>query len=271
MNMSRHKRNSVQLYHDRVANQYDDIYDDLYWQWHDTLTWDYLKNYLPRQQNEPVIDLGCGTGKWAIKMAQSGYHVTCLDISIKMVDSVRRKAEQWGLTRKIECIQADLMDLSGLPQNHFALATAFGEPICSTAIPPKALKQINQILAPGGLLVATVDNRFNAFDFFLERNNVEELGQFVKNGKTHWLTRDKREQFELFMYSPTQLTKLLHKAGFVVIDLLGKTVLPMRKYRQALEDKTHFRQLIKIEKKLAHDPDAIGRAAHLQVVARKTS
>ena len=267
--MSRNPRQAVEVYHDRVAHKYDDIYDDLYWRWHDTLTWDYLKPHLPTRQDEPIIDLGCGTGKWGLKMAHSGYAVTCLDISHKMVDVVRRKASESGLEDKVTCVRADLMDLSELPAAHFALATAFGEPLCSVDSPARALKQIRRLLKADGLLIGTIDNRLAAIDFYLERGDVAGLEKLIKTGRTHWLTKAKAEQFELHTQTPKQLGKLLCSAGFEVVELLGKTVLPLRRYREYLEDKAQFRKLLALEKKLARDSDAVSRAAHFQFVARK--
>ncbi len=267
--MSRNRRQAVEVYHDRVAHKYDDIYDDLYWRWHDTLTWDYLKPHLPTRQSEAIIDLGCGTGKWGLKMAHSGYAVTCLDISYKMVDVVRRRASESGLEKKVTCVRADLMDLSELPGAHFALATAFGEPLCSVDSPARALKQIHRLLKADGLLVGTIDNRLAGIDFYLERGDLDGLEKFIKTGVTHWLTQSKAEQFELHTQTPKHLTKLLSGAGFEVVELLGKTVLPLRRYRAFLEDKAQFRKLLAMEKKLARDPDAVSRAAHFQFVARK--
>ena len=37
------KRDPNKRYHDRIAGKYEEIYDDIYWQRHDALTSDYLK------------------------------------------------------------------------------------------------------------------------------------------------------------------------------------------------------------------------------------
>ncbi len=268
--MSKRKRQAVQRYHDRVAHRYDDIYDDLYWRWHDKLTWEYLKPYLPRSPNAAIVDLGCGTGKWGIKIARSGFAVTCVDISTKMVETARRKVGELDLQREVSCLQADLADLSKLPAEHFALATAFGEPLCSVDSPAGALKQIRRILEPGGLLVGTIDNRLNGFELYLEKGDTAGLVEYAKTGRTHWLTKDHHERFELNTFTPGQWRRLLEKAKFEVVEIVGKTVLPMRRYRSLLEDKDAYTRLLKLERKLARDADGLGRAAHLQFVARKT-
>jgi len=265
--MARKNKPAVQRYHDRVARRYDGTYQDAYWQWHDALTWDYIKPHLPADQSVPVLDLGCGTGKWALKLITSGFHVTCVDISGAMVEQARRSIEQAGQAARASYVQADLCDLSELDEGAFSLAVALGEPIGCTHHPARALKEIRKRLRPGGIVVATLDNRLAALDFYLETGSAKEMSVFLKTGKTHWLTRDKDEQFDIRTYTPSQATKLFDQAGFDVVQMIGKTVLPMRHYRSLLEDAVARRAWMKIEKSLAKDPDAIGRAAHLQITA----
>ncbi len=315
--MPKSRRSSVERYHDRVAHRYDDIYDDAYWQWHDALTWDYLKPHLPRNLEDRVIDLGCGTGKWGLKLLQSGYHVTFLDISREMLDECRAKIDEPHQNRarkevasahdsldeepatietnqsplrkqggdqdrnhegatntkstRASFIHADLIDLSSIPPASFALATAFGDPICCTSSPTKALKQIRRILRDGGLLVATFDNQLAAIDHYLEKGEPQSLANFLRDGQTKWLTRDQGERFDLHTFTPGDLRKLLDRTGFEVLEMIGKTILPMRHHRQLLESPDSRRAWLKIEKSLSRDPDAIGRASHIQVTCRAIS
>jgi len=266
--MSRSKRTGVQKYHDRVAHRYDESYDDVFWQWHDALTWDYLKPFLPRDQRAKVYDLGCGTGKWGAKLIKSGFSVTFVDISPQMLDRARAKIGEMGSLDRAKFVQADLCDLSALPKADASLAVAFGEPICCATLPPKAMREIRRLLCDDGLLVATIDNRLAAIDFYLQRGDTDEMVEFLRKGQTHWLTKSAEEQFPITTYGPTELRTLVEKSGFVLDDMVGKTVLPMRHYRQLLDDPTQRRGWARIEKKLSRDPGAVGRAAHLQVVCR---
>ena len=269
--MPRRRKSAVRRYHDRVAGRYDASYDDAYWQWHDALTWQHLKGHLPSDTSAPVLDLGCGTGKWALKLAKSGYAVTCVDISGAMVEQARRKFEAAGLLQRAEFVQADLCDLGGLPAGKFALAVALGEPIGSASSPSQALKQIRRRLTEGGVLVATFDNRWAAIDYYLERGKPDEFAEFLRTGQTHWLTRDAEERFPIYTHSPAQVVKLLEQAGYEVIDLIGKTVLPMRHHRHLLADAQQRRSWLKLEQRLWRDPAAVGRAAHIQVVGRRVA
>lgn len=266
--MGRHKHSAVRKYHDRVAHVYDETYSDEYWQWHDTLTWDYLKRYLPRDANATVMDLGCGTGKWACRLLKTGYRVVCVDISPKMLEQARQHVERLGMSNRAVFIQADLADLDALPRGEAALAVAYGDAIGCTESPPATLKQIRRLLTDGGVLSATFDNRLAAMDFYLASKDPRSLARFLHDGKTHWLTRDAAEQFEIRTFTPTDLTKLIHVAGFEILEMVGKTVLPMRNHRELLKESDDRRFWAKIEKSLSRDAAALGRAAHLQVACR---
>lgn len=251
-----------------MAGRYDDSYADAFWNWHDALTWDYLKPHLPRDANASVLDLGCGTGKWTAKIARSGYRVVGVDISGKMIERARKKVEESARTADVSFHQSDLMDLSGLPEKTFSLATAMGDPIGCTASPPATLKQIRRVLTDDGVLVATFDNRLSALDFYLQQGDVEQMTRFLRDGRTHWLTREVDERFPIYTYTPEGVRRLLEEGGFDVVELIGKTVLPMRHYRHLLEDAAAARRWARIEKSLARSRDGIGRASHIQVTAR---
>ncbi len=268
--MPKPRKQSVERYHDRVAHNYDHSYDDAYWQWHDAITWEHIKANLPGDQRAPVLDLGCGTGKWGVKLSRSGFTVTCVDISRAMVDRAAAKLEESG-DERATCVQADLCDLSELPADHFALAVAMGDPIGCTKSPPKALKEIRRVLRPDGILVATFDNKLSALDYYLHKSDPSVMEEFLRRGQTRWLTRDREEQFPIHTYTPAEVRKLLSKAGFSVLDMIGKVVLPMRRYRHILEESQARRRWMKIEKTLHRDPAAIGRASHIQVAAKVAS
>jgi len=267
--MARTRRSAVQRYHDRVAGVYDHSYDDAFWQWHDALTWDYLKPHLPRDVSREVVDLGCGTGKWGLKLLQSGFRVTFVDISPQMVDQARRKVEETIGGARASFVQADLADLSSISAERFALAIAFGEPIGCTDSPAQALSQIRRILADDGILAATFDNRWAAIDFYLERGDPAELARFLRDGRTHWLTKETRERFPIVTYAPDELHALLEQAGLEILEMIGKTVLPMRQFRQLLTTAEDRRAWSRIEKTLARNPSALARAAHLQVACKR--
>jgi SAM-dependent methyltransferase len=261
----------VQRYHDRVAARYDHSYDDAFWKWHDALTWDYIKPYIPRIARAEVIDLGCGTGKWGAKLVAGGFGVTSLDISAKMLDQARARIEPIKGNAATEYVQADLCDLSALPAERFSLALAMGDPIGCTDNPLQALKEIRRILTAEGILVATFDNRYAAIDFHLQQGTVDALSRFLRDGRIRWLTKNVDEQFPIQTLTAKQLGVLVERAGLEVLKIVGKTVLPMRHHRHLLEDPAARRAWARVERRLSGDPEAASRASHFQIACRRSS
>ncbi len=263
-------------YHDRVASRYDSIYDDAFWEFHDRVTWNHIKPFLPRDLAAPVMDLGCGTGKWGLKLLKAGYATTFSDLANNMLMEVHKKLELWGeqpdLASKVACAtvqQADATDLRIFPEQHFELITAMGDvvSICSDAA--RCLSEVHRILKPGGMFVFTVDNSLAAIDHFLASGNLDAMASFVKTGRTEWLTKNVNERFNVHMFSPQQIESLTKARGFEVVSRIGKTVIPARQNRKLLESDHAVELLVELEGILQRDPAAPGRASHLQLAARR--
>src|SRR5437660_12696185 len=53
---------------------------------------------LARTKGGPLLDLACGTGRIALRLAEQGYQVTGVDISAPMIEWGRHKASQRGIS-----------------------------------------------------------------------------------------------------------------------------------------------------------------------------
>src|SRR5712691_12704292 len=72
-----------------------------------------LRDFLPQATRSlRALDLGCGTGAIAVRMARLGFHVTLLDSSPAMLDFAKRVAKEAGITEKIELKHGDAAQLA---------------------------------------------------------------------------------------------------------------------------------------------------------------
>jgi ubiquinone/menaquinone biosynthesis C-methylase UbiE len=257
-------------YHDRVARKYDTIYDDDYWRFHDRLTWEAIKPHLPRDMSAKCCDLGCGTGKWGMKLLKSGFATTFVDHSGAMIEKTREKLEEFGPKAKgATLLVGDIVDLSSLEAEQFDLILAMGDPISICSDAQKAARQMYRICRPGGTVIATADNQLAAVDYYLQKKDLDGLESLLRTGRTRWLTADVEEQFELTTFTPGGLRSLFERAGFSVLKVAGKTILPVREFKKTLSDPGTFDRLMKLESELAGEGDLAARASHLQVIAKK--
>src|SRR5579864_2405841 len=76
-----------------------------------------LREFLPEPQNNNSIcalDLGCGTGATAVRLAKLGLHVTLLDSASAMLDIAKRAAREAGVAQRIAVKQGDATRLASL-------------------------------------------------------------------------------------------------------------------------------------------------------------
>ncbi len=61
-----------------------------------------LQDFLPQAtQSLHALDIGCGTGAMAVRLARLGLHVTLLDASLPMLDLAKQAAREAGVTERI--------------------------------------------------------------------------------------------------------------------------------------------------------------------------
>jgi len=76
-----------------------------------------LHDFLPPPQaKKPMyaLDVGCGTGATAVRLARLGFHVTQLDSSQAMLEIARRTAEEAGVTNRVTLRHGDAAQLTNL-------------------------------------------------------------------------------------------------------------------------------------------------------------
>jgi ubiquinone/menaquinone biosynthesis C-methylase UbiE len=98
-----------------------------------------------------VLEIGCGTGTTALKLAGSVNEMTATDISANMIAIAKERAGEQGI-QNVNFAQSTLFD-ENLGAGAFDVIVAFNLIHLLEDI-PVAMKRINELLKPGGLLIA---------------------------------------------------------------------------------------------------------------------
>jgi len=103
---------------------------------------------LPVAKYQKLLDVGCGVGTISLKLKERGFNVFGIDFSSVAIEKVREKG--------INALKIDL-DKEGIKfeDNFFDIVWA-GDVIEHVFDPIFVLKEINRVLAPGGLLLCTI-------------------------------------------------------------------------------------------------------------------
>jgi S-adenosylmethionine-dependent methyltransferase len=80
------------------------------------LTFANLRDFLPLRTKALLcaLDVGCGTGATAVRLARLGIHVTLLDSSAEMLELAKRTAQEAGVTDKVVLQHGDAAQLANL-------------------------------------------------------------------------------------------------------------------------------------------------------------
>lgn len=265
------RRSRNERYHDRAAPRYEDQHQgDPYLSFCREITWRHLKRHLPEDPHARVLDAGCGPGHFGIRLAKTGYRVDFLDLSAAMLEQARRAFHASGLRGEPRFVHADLCDPVDLEPG-YRLVCAIGDVLSFVDDAARALRACARLLAPGGVLFASVDQRYAGLEHYLERGDIEALERFARTGRTQWLAKRRDERFPTRSFTEQEIRALFRGAGFEVVSVLGRTVLPLHRHRALLLDPAARRRLRALEEKLNRDPSALGRASHLEVAGRLPS
>lgn len=133
-------------------DEWADLYDWVYaWKRDD------IPFYVEEAQRSggPVLELGCGTGRVAIPVAQAGIEVVGLDSSAKMLQVARRKARALGpISGKLTWARGDMRSLSLTRKFALVIIPYRGFlSLLSVEEQRRCLEGIKAHLLPGGRLV----------------------------------------------------------------------------------------------------------------------
>jgi ubiquinone/menaquinone biosynthesis C-methylase UbiE len=119
----------------------------------DTSTWDDRFFYLDvvKKYGQPVLDVGCGTGRILLDFMQQGIDIDGVDNSPEMLARLHQKAEKLELHPTV--YQQEMTELS-LPRKYQAIlvpSSSF-QLLLDASLPPIAIALFYEHLLPGGVL-----------------------------------------------------------------------------------------------------------------------
>jgi S-adenosylmethionine-dependent methyltransferase len=230
-----------------------------------------LQDFLPRSQAEKslyALDVGCGTGATAIRLARLGIHVTLLDSSPAMLDIAKGAAREAGVTDKVVLQHGDATQLANLfPTRSFDVI------LCHNILeycddPDVVLRGAARALRDSSAILSVLV-RNQAGEVFKAAIQAGDLAA-AKNGLTAEWGQESLYGGRVRLFTPDSLQAMLKAASLAAIAERGVRILadylPSRISRGA-----DYERIFELERKLGSRPEYAAVARYTQCLVRCVS
>lgn len=190
--------------------EYEAWYHTVRGKWIADIEWKLLLNLMQPKANTTLLDVGCGTGHFSRRFAETGLHVTALDPNQAALVYARRQG------MGIDYLQADALSLP-FSHNAFDYVSAITS-LCFVALPEQALQEMWRV-TKRGLLLGILNK--HSLLYLQKRHSKSYAGARWERLTTvkHWV---KKLEPEPFRYSMSD--GVLVAGGGKVVRLVEQTL-----------------------------------------------
>src|SRR5581483_11652789 len=231
------------------------------------LTWENLREFLPPKPQRRALDVGCGTGEMALRLAGLGFQVTALDASDAMLAVTKRTAAEAGLQALIGVVCSNAEQLSNL----FS-PSSFDVILCHNLLefvdrPSEILRATELLLAPSNDALASVIVRNRAGEVLSAALKDCDLAAAEAN-LTAPKVRARLIEAPVSVFTPAELRSMLFAAGLEVLAECGVRALSDYLPQESANDPANYKRLLTLEQKLGKQPDFAAIARYIQMIVR---
>ncbi len=179
------------------------------------VVWEGLRTLLEGRPPVRVLDVGGGTGGFAVRVAALGHHVTVVDPSPDALAILDRRSEETGVADRVVGVQGDLDTVPGLvPDAGIDVVLCHGvlERVEDHA---GAVQSIAEVLRPGGTLSLLVGQLHAAVVARAVAGHFRQARGLLDGGAA----TDPVHRFTV-----AEATRLLEDAGFTDVTVHGVRV-----------------------------------------------
>jgi SAM-dependent methyltransferase len=228
------------------------------------VVWDAVRQLLDGAAPATVVDIGGGTGGFAVRVAELGHHVTVIDPSPDALAALARRAQERGVADRVTGQQGDLGNLRELAGDGVDLVLCHGV-LGIVDDPAASLATIAGVLRPGGTLSLLVGQRHAAVLTRAMAGHFTQARILLEDASNAPVGHGTERRF-----TAPELTELLAGAGFtpaavhavrVFSDLVPSSLLDLEPGALA--------GLLDLERAVAARPEYLTLATQIHTLATR--
>lgn len=210
-----------------------------------------------------VLDIGGGTGGFAVRVAELGHRVSVVDPSPDALAALGRRAHELGV--QVGAQQGDLsslLEVTGADAADVVLCHGVLEVVDDAAA---ALRTLRSVLRPGGTLSLLVGQRHAAVVARAMAGHFLQALALLEEGPGAGTPAGRAGQ----RYTHAEVTALLGAAGFEMVSVHGVRVFADLVPGSLLDlEPGATAALVELEQAVANRPEYLPLATQLHVLAR---
>jgi SAM-dependent methyltransferase len=253
---------SQQLY-TALAHRYREHFDSPHRRAYDAMAWDQVRPFLP--DRGPIVDVGCGVGRWVEPLLALGYEVIGIEPAPGMIAELRRAdhGQAFKLIREpMENVQ--------LPDGSAGLVLALGS-LQYSADPEAMVRRFASWVRPGGCVMVLVDSLVALVIELLRDEKYEEAMQRLRTRMGVWAVEG--QSAEMHLMDRERLRRAFHAAGLVDVRVTGlfATAAPLGQARLADRLERDWDAHLGIERELQAHPELADIGKQLLATGRRAA
>ncbi len=228
-----------------------------------------LQDHLPSplaKKPRYALDIGCGTGAAAVRLAPLGFHITQLDSSQAMLDIARHSAEEAGVTNAVTLQHGDAAQLINLFD-----AASFDVVLCHNLLEyvadPTAVVRAAARLLRGTSAILSIVVRNQAGEVFKAAIQAGDLAAADANLTAEW-GFESLYQGRVRLFTSTGLHAMLNEESLALIAERGVRVLADY-LPSGVSRSSEYAQILELERKLGSRPEYARVARYIHCLARR--
>jgi S-adenosylmethionine-dependent methyltransferase len=229
-----------------------------------------LQEFLPQRAKEPLsaLDIGCGTGATAVRLARLGIRVALLDSSPAMLEIAKDAAREAGVTDKVVLQHGDATQLANLFE-----ARSFDVVLCHNVLEycddaVAVLRGAARVLRDSSAILSILV-RNQAGEVLKAVTQTGDLAA-VENTLTAETARESLYGSTVRLFKPKSLQEMLKAASLTMIAARG--IRAMADYLpQKVSRIEQYEKIFELERKLSVRPEFTAVARYIHYFARCAS